>query len=682
MNDQDKTKEELIKELRKENNSLKTSYDKGFAERRQSKEALIHMHDLMQYIIEHSRSAIAVHDKDLKYIYVSQRYLQDYKVKEQDVIGKHHYEVFPDLPQKWRDVHQKALAGETSSAADDSYLRDDGTQDWTCWECRPWYEANGSVGGIIIYTEIITKNKQAEEALRESEIKYRELVDNSPDAIVIYAEGKIVFVNKESLRLSAAASNEELIGKSVLEFVHPDYRALAIERMKNMITEGIVLPIVEEKFIRLDGSELDVEVKTLPIRLENKPAVQLVIRDITDRKKVEQELLTAKRKAEESDRLKTAFLNNISHEIRTPLNGILGSLSLIQSDDLNKNERDEVISIINKSANRLINTIENIVDISRIQVGQVKRTVSETNIKKLTNELLYRFKTASESQGLEFSINNHLNNNIECISTDDIKLKTILSNLIGNALKFTNAGSIVLGISKNGNYLEFSVTDTGIGISKNKQQVIFERFNQADVSNTRQFEGSGLGLSIAKAYVEMLGGKIWVESEEGKGSTFYFTIPYNTEPEEKNVIQNDVLSEGAENQINPEVSGLKILIAEDDEESAKLITIAVRKFGKEVLTARTGVEAIEVCRNNPDIDLVLMDIKMPIKDGYEATRQIRHFNKDVVIIAQTAYALAGDREKAIEAGCNDYITKPIRKNELLTLMKKYFKKQNTISIFY
>jgi CheY-like chemotaxis protein len=266
------------------------------------------------------------------------------------------------------------------------------------------------------------------------------------------------------------------------------------------------------------------------------------------------------------------------------------------------------------------------------------------------------------------------------IETDREKIYAILTNLVKNAIKYSNTGIIEFGYNLKNKYLEFFIKDTGIGIPHDKKEVIFDRFIQADIADKRAFQGAGLGLSISKAFVEMLGGKIWVESDEGKGSTFYFTIPYNTEPEEKNVIQNDVLGEGAENQINPEVSGLKILIAEDDEESEKLITIAVRKFGKEVLKATIGVEAIEACRNNPDIDLVLMDIKMPIMDGYEATRQIRQFNKEVVIIAQTAYALTGDREKAIEAGCNDYISKPIKRDELMGLVQKYFKKQETASI--
>jgi CheY-like chemotaxis protein len=216
---------------------------------------------------------------------------------------------------------------------------------------------------------------------------------------------------------------------------------------------------------------------------------------------------------------------------------------------------------------------------------------------------------------------------------------------------------------------EFYVKDTGIGIPKDRQSAIFERFIQADISDKMARQGAGLGLSISKAYVEMLGGKIWVESEEGIGSTFYFTLPYHTESEKK-VVEKVILEQEEKNNIKK----LKILIAEDDEISGMLITIDVEKFSKEILKAENGFEAIEVCRNNPDIDLILMDIQLPVLNGHEAIRQIRQFNKDVVIIAQTAFGLFGDREKAIEAGCNDYISKPIKKDDLLALIQKYFKK--------
>jgi signal transduction histidine kinase len=289
--------------------------------------------------------------------------------------------------------------------------------------------------------------------------------------------------------------------------------------------------LYETIHVRKNGEIFPIESSSRSMEVEGKKYYQFIIRDITERKKIEEALIKSKEKAEESDRLKTSFLNNISHEIRTPFNGILGFLSILQDHDLSDDEREEYIGIINQSADRLMNTINEIVEISQIQAGPMQVTSTETNIKKLIGDLVDRFKNDAENLGLEFIINMDLPENSDCISSDSIKLNTILVNLIGNAIKFTKAGSIVLGIRKNDDYLEFSVMDTGIGISENQNQVIFERFMHADVSRIRQFEGLGLGLSIAKAYAEMLGGKIWVESELGKGSTFYFTIPYNAKPE-------------------------------------------------------------------------------------------------------------------------------------------------------
>jgi len=222
--------------------------------------------------------------------------------------------------------------------------------------------------------------------------------------------------------------------------------------------------------------------------------------------------------------------------------------------------------------------------------------------------------------------------------------------------------------------LEFFVKDTGVGIRNEQQGFIFERFRQASESLNRNYEGAGLGLSISKAYVEMLGGKMRLESAEGAGSAFYFTIPYQNSVQEENAPGSSPSGNKTDNSIVPESLKLKILIAEDDEGSAKFISLAIKTFGKEILQSQTGFQAVEICRNHPDIDLILMDIKMPEMDGYEATRQIRQFNKEVIIIAQTAYALEGDGEKAILAGCNDYLSKPIQRERLTDLMQKYFKK--------
>jgi CheY-like chemotaxis protein len=352
------------------------------------------------------------------------------------------------------------------------------------------------------------------------------------------------------------------------------------------------------------------------------------------------------------------------------MNGILGFAQLLKEPNLTGKEQQEYIRIIEKSGKRMLNIIHDIVDISKIESGQMEVSITETNINDQIEYIYDFFAPEIEKKGLQLFCKKKLPAIESIIKTDREKIYAILTNLVKNAIKYTNEGLIEIGSVKKGNYLEFFVKDTGIGIAKDRQEAIFERFIQADISNKRAHDGAGLGLSIAEAYVEMLGGKIWVASEEGKGSTFYFTIPYNIEPEEKIAVENIIPSGREENQ----TKNLKILIAEDDEASEQFITRAIRKYSSKILNANTGVEAIAACRNNADIDLILMDIRMPEMNGYEATRQIREFNKDVIIIAQTAYGLSGDRQKALNAGCNDHISKPINGEELMTLIQKYFNK--------
>ena len=382
--------------------------------------------------------------------------------------------------------------------------------------------------------------------------------------------------------------------------------------------------------------------------------------DITLRKRVEIDLLEAKEKAEESDLLKSAFLANMSHEIRTPMNGILGFASLLKEPKLSGEVQEKYISIIEKGGVRMLNIINDIINISKIESGQMEIHKQETNINEQIEYIYTFFKPEVEGKGMQFSFKNSLPSKEAIIKTDREKVYALLTNLVKNAIKYSEKGSIEFGYEKKINFLEFYVKDTGIGIPKDRQKAIFERFIQADIFDKNAYQGAGLGLSISKAYIEMLGGKIWVVSEKGIGSTFYFTLPYLIETKDEFAI-NEISSPVEESSIN----NLKILIAEDEDISEEYITIIVRKFGKEILSVKTGKEAVEACRNNPDIDLVLMDINMPDMNGYEATRQIRKSNKDVIIIAQTAYALSGDKEKAIEAGCDDYISKPINKSELL-----------------
>jgi len=394
------------------------------------------------------------------------------------------------------------------------------------------------------------------------------------------------------------------------------------------------------------------------------------IQDITDKKTEETKLIEAKEHAEESDRLKSAFLANMSHEIRTPMNGILGFSDLLKTPNLSGEVQQQYIQIIEKSGMRMLNIINDIISISKIESGVMEANLKASNINEQIEYIDTLFKPEAEAKGITLSFNNSLSLKEAIVKTDHEKLNAILASLVKNAIKYTQSGSIELGYTKKAKQLQFYVKDTGIGIDKDRQKAIFERFIQADIFDENALQGAGLGLSISKAYVEMLGGKIWVESEIGKGSIFYFTLPYDVETK----AENESITDNSDRELEMPLKKMKILIVDDDEKSSWLLGLMLKKLYKQVLYAENGLEAVEVCRNNPDIDLILMDIQMPVMNGYEATRQIREFNNEVVIITQTAFALSGDREKLLAAGCNDYISKPINKAELLALIHRYFNK--------
>ncbi|MFZ4708020.1 MAG: ATP-binding protein [Bacteroidales bacterium] len=503
------------------------------------------------------------------------------------------------------------------------------------------------------------------------------MVSNIGDVIVILDQNGINQYKSPNITKLFGWQPEELVGKSTWDIVHADDLEAAKKFIGNLSAKPNATGTTEIRYKRMDGNYVWIEITVL--NLLSDPDIQGFLgnyHDISDRKQIEFELINAKDKAEESDRLKTAFLCNMSHEIRTPMNGILGFSSLLSEPGLESEEQQEYIKLIHKCGDRMLNIISEIMDISKIESGLTEIRIKEVNITKQLVSVYKLLKPDAEVKAINLFIRDSLPMDDAIIMTDGGIFYVILTNLVKNAIKYTDQGSIEFGfnhIEINGsNFLQFYVKDTGIGIHKDRQEAIFERFIQADIIDVEARQGAGLGLSIAKAYVEMLGGKIWVESEPGKGSCFYFTLPYNVEPEEKNVAVKVVQQESFENHIYPEVLALKILIAEDDEVSKTLFYKNLKPFSKQIIVTTTGLGTIEACRNTKDIDLILMDIRMPNLNGYEATRQIRQFNKDVVIIAQTSFGLSGDREKAIEAGCNDYIAKPINKDELLALIHKYF----------
>jgi len=563
----------------------------------------------------------------------------------------------------------------------------------------PLKASGGKSEQFVFMHENITERKSAERELiaakqkaEENEEKYRQIFDNTFDIMAIYevteeSRFKVIAFNAAEAKLLGPI--EYYQNRYIDDCIPPELYNQFKLNYERCITEEKL--IVYEEEISFQDINKTFNTQLIPIK-NNAGRVHRIIvisRDITDNRNLQSQLISqneklkslnydltvSKEKAEESDMLKSAFLANMSHEIRTPMNGILGFSELLKTPGLTGTEQHIYIDIIEKSGKRMLNIINDIIDISKIEAGLMKIDLAETNINEQIEYIYTFFKPEMEAKGLMHAFRNSLPAKMAIIKTDREKLYAILVNLVKNAIKYTEKGTIEFGYTSKDSLsklteLQFYVRDTGIGIPKDRIEAIFERFIQADIPDKMARQGAGLGLTIAKSYVDMLGGRIWVESEEGIGSTFYFTLPYHVEQEEINRIP----SEGKDIKSINDVLGLKILIAEDDETSEILISINVKELTNEVIKARTGIETVEICRNRPDIDLILMDIQMPGLNGYEATRQIRQFNKDVVIIAQTAFGLTGDREKAISAGCNDYIAKPLNKNELLSLIKKYFKK--------
>ncbi|HPE86517.1 MAG TPA: response regulator [Bacteroidales bacterium] len=509
---------------------------------------------------------------------------------------------------------------------------------------------------------IFLERRQTIEKLRISELRFKSFLNSTTDFVLLKDENsRMIFINK-TMRESLNLMEEEAIGKTIFDLLPEDVAKQCKASDKKALQEGVVIK-VEENW----GNQIHESLK-FPIDLGNgKTGIGAFIRNITEKKKMLESLVMAKEKAEESDRLKSAFLANISHEIRTPMNGILGFINLLEEPSLNEKERSKYFSIIDKSSQRLLATINDIIEIAKLDAGQSEVVLSTVDSLEMLQFYYDFFQPQAQEKGISLKITTQVKKEEARIITDNNKLAGILTNLIKNAIKFTRNGTIEIGNSIQNNHMTFFVKDTGVGIPPHKINAIFERFVQADLSLTRAHEGSGLGLAIVKAYLDSLGGKIHVESTPGKGSTFAFEIPLH------HTQQTELFKKKTDPKHN-KIKQKTILIAEDDPSSRIFLEAVIRPLGYAVCLATSGNETLEKVKENPDIALILMDIKMPGIDGLEATRLIRGFNATVPIIAQTAYSMAGEKEKAIQSGCNEYLAKPIKRDDLIKMINDFIKK--------
>jgi PAS domain S-box-containing protein len=513
----------------------------------------------------------------------------------------------------------------------------------------------------------ITERKLA----REHISKLERAVEQSPSSVVITdLDGKIEYVNPRFTEITGY-SKEEALGQrpSIMksgEHAREFYKILWDSIRSGKEWRG------EFYNRRKDGTTFWEMASISPVRNDmNQITHYIAIKDdITERKIIEQQLVVAKEKAEESDRLKSAFLANMSHEIRTPMNAILGFSELLQLEGIQPEQRQEYIKLINDKGNDLMNIISDLIDISRIEAGDMKLVKTHIQVNDLILEIFEQVKKEKDLKGKdEVQVRYRISEDTEyTILSDKNRLRQVFNNLLGNAMKFTNQGYIELGYDLIDDHVRFHVMDSGIGITPENQKLIFERFRQEDNSYTRKHGGTGLGLAISKQIVELLGGEISVESKPGQGAGFYFTLPLE-KTAERLLSRSKV--DRPPNQNNLKLATKKILIAEDDSSNYMFLESLLRPTDAELIWARNGLQAVEIHAGRNDIDLILMDIRLPEMNGLLATRKIRSTDQNIPIIALTAFAFADDREKSMEAGCTEHMSKPVKIEELKRVLQKY-----------
>lgn len=517
---------------------------------------------------------------------------------------------------------------------------------------------------VIGVIQDITDRRKAELALSESEKKYYRMFENVQDLYYEAAlDGTILDVSPSIELISRGQyKRSDLIGRSMYNF----YSNLEMRNslLKTLKDNGSVSDF-EVRLVNQDGTIIPCSISSKICYDTDGNPEKIIgsIRDITARKKAEEELIKAKDKAEESDRLKTAFLQNISHEIRTPMNAIFGFSALLGESDIDNQTRNSYIDMILKSSNHLLSIITDIIDISNIEANVVKITKSAVVLNSVIGSIYDQFHLKLRDNNIGLVVESDPAGEKEIIFTDNTKLIQVISNLLNNAVKFTKEGEIRFGYKIKDKVVEFFVSDTGIGIPEEYRQKIFDRFFQIENPTSKIYEGTGLGLAICRAYVELLGGEIWLASSPGSGSTFYFTIPNekpveNIEPGHTVAIENSFIFTNRKS----------IMVVEDIDSNFKLINYFFSRANVEIIRASNGKEAVEKAFTE-QIDLILMDIKMPVMDGYTATRLIRASNPDIPIIAQTAYA--DDREKVMECGCSGFISKPFDRKGLFKAISEF-----------
>lgn len=656
----------------------------------EAKELLQEKEEKYRELVETSQDLIWQCDNEGRFTFVNSASFQINGYSPDEMVGKKFTEFLKyDLKQRDMDVFNQILNGIDLKGFETIHKHKNGTDVYLIFNAKVLKNSSGEILGTGGTAYDITEKKRAEQALRLSEDKYKLVVSNT-DVVSFVIDKQGIFTLSEGKALTKLGLQPgQVVGMSAFD-VYKDIPEItdAIRRVLNgevireeleildIVFDILYSPIYDEKdeVIMLIGLAVDIterkqtelllKAKNEEVEAQNEEYMQLNEELVG----ANQELYLAKQKAEESDRLKSTFLANLSHEIRTPMNAILGFSDLLADKDISYEHRCEYVSIVQKSGKHLLGIINDLIDVSKIETGQVAPYFTEIPLQTFLQDVYNTLGvTIPEDKQVEFSIElNHIDANSKIVS-DEVKLRQVIINLVTNALKFTDSGFVKIKCEYTETHeLLCEVIDSGIGISEEYYSAIFDRFRQVEGDMAIKKGGSGLGLAISKAYAEMLGGSITVSSELGVGSTFTLTIPTYAEfkKPKKAPKQIEVYDESLGN-------NEKILVAEDDDVNYYYLTKIMARTNYKLIRALNGEEAVTIVKNNPDIKLVLMDIKMPKMNGYEATNIIRSLDASIPVIAQTAYALSDEQEKIRQTNFSDYISKPLKRDVLLELIKKH-----------